>query len=559
MMKNRISACKYKILNKLITSSCRSDHKKFIASIKNVKEIQNKILFSYLKRNKDTQYGRKYNFRNIKTIKEFQDKVPLSTYDSYLDYIKNIADGQNNILTKEQIFMFEPSSGSTSASKLIPYTKSLKNEFQKAISPWLYDMYKKRNLLNFGKAYWSITPVSHKQELTSGGIPIGFDEDTEYFGSFRKYLMDNTMAVPPEVKNIVDFEKFCYVTQLFLMKNENITFLSFWNPTFLTIILKSLFQNLTRLVRDIKDGTISVELEPNLKKKIISYISKDPKRAKVISMISQKNKNDKSCLKLFPNLQLISCWSDGYSKNYIKNVEEIFPGIEIKGKGLISTEAFVSFPLFGLDHPILAVNSHFFEFIEVNSGQVKLAHELNQGKKYSVVVTTGGGLYRYKLQDIIQVTGFHEQAPLFCFIGKDNHVSDIFGEKINANHITSIFSELFEKFELSPNFCMVAPEKNRKKQVSYVIYIECAQKVKDSILKELVKDFDVQLQENYHYNYCRKISQLAPCKIFRIQGSGVMDYTQNLHRHGMRVGDIKQNILVKDLHWSENFKGNFVV
>lgn len=121
---------------------------------------------------------------------------------------------------------------------------------------------------------------------------------------------------------------------------------------------------------------------------------------------------------------MISCWGDGNAAYYIKGLRALFPNVEIQKKGLITTEGFVSFPLIGETGSILSINSHFFEFIEQdgienkpgssNSG-VKLAHELEKGKHYSVIITTGGGLYRYNLNDIIEVLGFKQECPLIRF------------------------------------------------------------------------------------------------------------------------------------------------
>ena len=43
---------------------------------------QKKILFEYLQRNKDTEYGKKYNFAAIKTVEDYQRSVPMSDCES---------------------------------------------------------------------------------------------------------------------------------------------------------------------------------------------------------------------------------------------------------------------------------------------------------------------------------------------------------------------------------------------------------------------------------------------------------------------------------------------
>ena len=90
--------------------------------------------------------------------------------------------------------MLEPTSGSTAATKYIPYTAGLKAEFQRAIAPWIVDVYRHYPRLLRGQAYWSVTPVMHDNQYTPGGMPIGFEDDSEYFGPLQRYLIQSLMT-----------------------------------------------------------------------------------------------------------------------------------------------------------------------------------------------------------------------------------------------------------------------------------------------------------------------------------------------------------------------------
>src|SRR6202035_1674739 len=106
---------------------------------------------------------------------------------------------------------------------------------------------------------------------------------------------------------------------------------------------------------------------------------------------------------LWPHLHTISCWTDANAAVPAAHVAGLFPHARIQGKGLIATEAFISLPLVGHDGAALAVRSHFLEFESVNGQnemcdrEARLAHELERGRRYAVIVSTGGGLYRYHL------------------------------------------------------------------------------------------------------------------------------------------------------------------
>ena len=191
--------------------------------------------------NKETEYGRKYQFENIKSTTQYQKNVPLTTYDDYTEYIQRIGDGESSILTAEPVRMFELSSGSTAASKLIPYTSKLKSEFQRGIAPWIYNLYTNIPELQRGPAYWSVTPLVDGKRFTPAGIPIGFESDSAYLGLFGQWLVDSVMAVPNAVKNISDMDTFRYVTLLCLLRQPDLRLISVWNPTFLTLLLASAF------------------------------------------------------------------------------------------------------------------------------------------------------------------------------------------------------------------------------------------------------------------------------------------------------------------------------
>ena len=145
----------------------------------------------------------------------------------------------------------------------------------------------------------------------------------------------------------------------------------------------------------------------------------------------------------------------------LPEARRLMPHVEFQPKGLLSTEAFVSLPLVGRAGAALAIRSHFFEFEELDSstptalgaGRFRLAHQVENGERYRVVVTTAGGLYRYHLYDEVTVTGFINQCPLLRFVGKSDRVSDLVGEKLNEPHVHRVLDGVFNDLQLA---CQVA-------------------------------------------------------------------------------------------------------
>ena len=64
---------------------------------------------------------------------------------------------------------------------------------------------------------------------------------------------------------------------------------------------------------------------------------------------------------------MISCWADGNSGPAARTLAALFPQAQVRAKGLIATEGFVSFPWERCDGAVLAVRSHFLEFLPADS------------------------------------------------------------------------------------------------------------------------------------------------------------------------------------------------
>src|SRR5688572_22792045 len=116
--------------NALWVASCRPQWRRFQRAAERVQETQAALLSGYLGANRSTEYGQRYPFNSLASPAQYQARVPLTTYDDYAEYIARIGAGEGSVLTAGPVRMLELSSGSTAASKLIPYTDSLKAEFQ---------------------------------------------------------------------------------------------------------------------------------------------------------------------------------------------------------------------------------------------------------------------------------------------------------------------------------------------------------------------------------------------------------------------------------------------
>ena len=206
----------------------------FLFAVENFKLSQKQVLMNIVEQNKNSLYGKKFNFASIKNIDDFQKKVPITKYDDYLEFIEQIKNGNKNVLVSEEVLLLEPTGGSSGGTKLIPYTKSLKQAFNFGLEAWLSDLFLNYPDIIKNPMYWSITPpVSNKQIKSK--VRIGFDNDLDYLNFEFAKIISNLIIVPP-VKN-ASVEEFYQITLNELKKHKNLGFVSVWNPTlFLNII-----------------------------------------------------------------------------------------------------------------------------------------------------------------------------------------------------------------------------------------------------------------------------------------------------------------------------------
>lgn len=126
------------------------------------------------------------------------------------------------------------------------------------------------------------------------------------------------------------------------------------------------------------------------------------------------------------------------------------------------------------------------------------------------------------------------------FIGKSDKVSDLFGEKLNELFIKNVMDELGFKNA----FYMVAPEGR-----GYVLYIKTA---------EDLPDIDALFCTNFHYAYCRKLGQLNPLRIYKLEGNCEQEYVEYCVKRGQRMGDVKLTVLSLVGGWDKVFAGRYI-
>ncbi len=530
----------------------------FDRASRHVAEAQSRLLLQTLRDNRATEFGRRHGFADIPDAPTYRRRVPLATYDDFAGPIRRVAAGEANVLTREPVRLLEPTSGTTGGEKLVPYTAGLHRQFQRGVAAWIADLFRRRPAVRSGRAYWSISPALGPPRRSPGGLPIGFDEDAAYLGRAEQFILRRLLVTPAAVARLPEMDAFRYCTLLSLLTADDLALISVWSPTFLQALFAPLGEWQDRLCLDVRRGSLDLpavagrEAAPSLD----PWLRPNPARADRLARILRS-----ACpwpdrfREMWPRLALISCWADASAAWFLPQLREMFPLVEIQPKGLLATEGFVSFPLTDRPGATLALLCHFFEFEELDSPRCRLAHELDPGGRYRVVLTTAGGLYRYQLRDEVEVVGFHHQCPLLRFVGKSDAASDLVGEKLAEPHVRAVLDRVLAAQGLQPRFALLVPHFGRPAR--YRLYIQAVGLTGDSpLLGPLQHGLEEGLRANPYYRQGVLAGQLGPVEVVALEPGGDsawLLYERRCLQEGQKCGNIKSTALDRRPGWPEVF------
>lgn len=476
-----------------------------------------------------TAFAREHALPAKATLEQFRRRVPIGDFESHRAAVERIANGEAHVLTRAPVQMLERTSGSTSGlGKLVPYTQGLLDEFNAATGPWLFDLHRAHPGLSGTRAYWSVSPVARERERTLGGLPVGFESDTEYLPGWQRRAVEATLAVPPQVARLPDLTAWREATLVHLLEAGDLGLISAWSPSFVTLLMDALVARFPELVAKLPAARARAVLEA------VAHEGAVTGRA------------------LWPRLQLLSCWTDATAADLLPALERHFPGTPVQGKGLLATEGVVSFPLHGHAGAVLAVQGHFLEFLDLDAPNrpPRLAHELRVGGAYSPVLTTLGGLTRYRLPDALRCVGHFHATPLVRFDGRLDGSSDLCGEKLSAREVDLALEAVRTSEGLQWTFALVAPAQTPGEPPRYQLFLET--QAPDAHLQAAAQVLETRFLTGHHYRYCRDLGQLGAVTALRVR-DGERTFHATLLARGLKPGNIKPTHLDTGHGWAQAF------
>lgn len=492
---------------------------------------QSKWLRDTLVRHGDSEFGREHEFPGIRGAADYARKAPLRRYEDFAPYVARIARGERDVLACGPVSHLAPTSGSSGPRKLIPFAPGLTAAFSAAVSPWMLDLVRQRPRLAGGPAYWSISPrlvaLAEPDGAQPSGISTDFADDADYLGGPRAWLVRQAMAVPSSVRFVRDTDTFWRLTLLALLRHRDLRLISVWHPSFIELLVDAAGPAWKDLIDGVGSGQNPWSESLPASSRTTWLSPPDPERAKELARIGAGD-----WPAWWPELQVLSCWGEQAAEPGWKALVRRLPRVLVQAKGLLATEGVVTIP-FGSDRP-LAVTSHYFEFLD-EGGDVRGAHQLERGRRYEVVITNGGGLWRYRLGDIVECVGHVAATPSLRFLGRDR-VSDLRGEKLSEVFVAEVLRDLWTGDE-RPSFATLRP-RPANGTAGYELLVSDDSR---SPVTDLGARLDAALSANPHYAHARRLGQLSPVSVVTVKGDPPLE---SLRTSRGRVGDVKPRVLL---------------
>jgi hypothetical protein len=487
----------------------------------NLKQAQDDLLKKTVESCKDTAFGRDHGFDKIATVEDYRKAVPIRDFEGHRAYVDRMTNGETDVLFPGKPLFYNTTSGTSNKPKQIPVSKEYFDEAYKKVSRlWLYTCLRDNPKLFHGK---NLSAVGAAEEGTvADGTPYGSLSGAVYRNI--PGILKDVYSVPYPLVCIKDYQKKYYGLLRCGLAND-ITYVVSTNPSSMLQFHRTVMENFTDMVRDIRDGTlrddVAAELDTADRAAVLAGFSPDPERARFLEKIMGEHGENLRPKHYWPNLACINTWKQGNCAQVLPKLGGYFPETTaVREFGYMASEARAGLVL-GNDweYSVLAAHVYHCEFIEESqrdsqAPDVLLAHELEVGKQYYIYITNTSGLYRYDINDIVEITGRYNQVPLFRFVRKGDGFSSLTGEKLTETQVLEAMDRIRERQQLAVQyFTLCCDEKN----LCYKLFCEFPEGVSAGQKDAFGKALDETLRViNPEYESKRGSNRLAAPALFNL-------------------------------------------
>ena len=390
-------------MRKFINAVFKEYHKIRYKNIKRFMEqphkMQKRLLEQLIQATKHTEWGRTFNYRSIKTLKDFSDNVPIQDYESLKPYIKRMMHGEKDILWTGQVRWFSKSSGTTSdRSKFIPVTsQNLKHCHLKGTWDTMSLVY--HNLPN-------------ARQFESRSMLMGGSLDR--FEPYPKTMYGDVSAIM--IHNMPRVGRF------------------FFTPDLETALMPNWEEKLELLAH------------AGIKERNMVMIGGVPTWTVVLfrRMLEITGKNN--ILEIWPDLQIYIHGGVSFTP-YRKQFEEFFPSGTVSYQEIYNASEgyFAAQDDFSRDDMLLLLNNGiYYEFLPMSEWDKESPiaiplSEVELGKNYAIVISTNSGLWRYIPGDTVTFTSAYPYR--IKITGRTKQFVNAFGEEVMVENTDKALAE----------------------------------------------------------------------------------------------------------------------
>ncbi|XP_072990081.1 indole-3-acetic acid-amido synthetase GH3.8 [Typha latifolia] len=415
--------------------------------------VQEKVLSEILSRNAKTEYLERCKLDGATDRECFKAKVPVVTYEDLQPEIQRIANGDRSaILSAHPISEFLTSSGTSAGErKLMPTIKEELDRRQLLYSLLMPVMNLYVPGLDKGKGLYFLFVKSETK--TPGGLTarpvLTSYYKSEHFKS-RPYDPYNVYTSPTAAILCADSFQSMYAQMLCgLYQRLDVLRVGAVFASGLLRAIRFLQLHWEQLAADIASGTLNPRIgDPSVREAVSDLLRPDPELAQFVTFECSKGDWSGIVTRVWPNTKYLDVIVTGAMAQYIPTLEYYSGGLPMACTMYASSECYFGINLRPMCAPsevsyTIMPNMGYFEFLTIDAAGtcgaatpqlVDLAH-VEVGKEYELVITTYAGLYRYRVGDILRVTGFHNSAPQFRFVRRKNVLLSIESDKTDESEL----------------------------------------------------------------------------------------------------------------------------
>jgi len=437
----------------------------FIKQTYDPQAVQQALLERILATQAETTFGKKHQLSRLRGYHEFRLGVPIHTYEDLRPYLQAQEDTKALQLNHEQPVSYALTSGTTGKPKIIP------------LLPRTQQMFRHYQLLSTYAQYQGISNIFQGKMLVIAGQEVeGHLESGTPYGSMSGMLaaalpsvLQSKQFLPEAFHSIEEYQQKYLYLAAWALSEPDLSVVATANPSTFLKLLEVGRQHFSQLVG---------QLEVTRKKTTdggIPYPHLTRRRLRDLQAFLG-HEDQLTVEALWPNLKAVVTWTGGSCGVLISKLKSrLSAKAAIVEMGYLSSECLGSLNVnVQTNQCVPTFNENFFEFVEQTDWDADRLNtvtldQLETGKRYYVIVTTMNGLYRYFMNDLIEVTGWFHRTPTIHFVQKGKGVTNLTGEKLYEFHVMGAVQAIQEAYHTTMDFYVMLAD---PLALQYTLYLE---------------------------------------------------------------------------------------